>query len=224
MNKKLLMIVGGVLVITLLVGGIGAYAVYAQSATPTTPSGWQGGPGGHRGQHPLGQAELDAAAKALGMTSADLSTELQSGKTLPQLATEKGVDIKTVMQAIQAARPVMLGPAELTAAAQALNMTTTDLSTQLKSGKTLAELATQQNVPLQTVETAIQTARNAQIQAQINQAVTDGKMTQDKANWLLEGLNKGYLNGPGLGFGFGRGGLRGQPGQQPVQPAQPTNP
>ncbi len=218
------MIVGGALAVILLFGGIGVYAAYAQSATPTTPSGWKGGPGGQHGQFPLGQAELDAAAKALGMTSADLSTELKSGKTLSQIATEKGIDIKTVMQAIQAARPVMLGPTELAAAAQALNMTTTDLSTQLKSGKTLADLATQQNVPLQTVQNAIQTARNAQMQAQINQAVTDGKMTQDKANWLIDGLNKGYLNGPGFGFGFGRGSLHGQPGQPPVQPTQSTNP
>lgn len=35
-------------------------------------------------------------------------------------------------------------------------------------------------------------------------------MTQDKADWLLEGLDKGYLDG-GPGFGFGHDGGRGGP-------------
>ena len=34
----------------------------------------------------------------------------------------------------------------------------------------------------------------------IKQAVADGKMTQDKADWLIIGLDKGYLDGPGFGF------------------------
>jgi hypothetical protein len=44
------------------------------------------------------------------------------------------------------------------------------------------------------------------MRAQIEQALTDGTMTQEKADWLLEGLDKGYLDGgPGFGPGFGRG-------------------
>ncbi len=42
----------------------------------------------------------------------------------------------------------------------------------------------------------------------INQAVTDGKMTQDKADWLILGLQNGYLDGPGFGFGRGYGSTR----------------
>ena len=199
--------------------GFGGTHNFAGGARPTftPPSGtphrgpwnWRGGSSnGQHGFH-LGTTELAAAANALGMTTTDLSSELQSGKTLSAIATDKGVDIKTVMQAIQAARPVMLGPTELAAAANALGMTTTDLSAELKSGKTLSAIATEKGVNLQTVEQAIQTARDAQLTTQINQAVTAGKMTQAKANWLLEGLNAGYLNGPGgfFGFGFGFGGF-----------------
>ena len=40
----------------------------------------------------------------------------------------------------------------------------------------------------------------------IAQAVADGTMTQEKADWLLEGLDKGFLDGPGFGFGPGFGG------------------
>jgi len=40
----------------------------------------------------------------------------------------------------------------------------------------------------------------------IQQAVEDGRMTQEQADWLLEGLEKGYFPmGRGFGRGFGRG-------------------
>jgi hypothetical protein len=230
MKKKPWMIVAGVLIGLLLVGGLGAAAVYAQTPTPPTPAAGQGGPGGPgdfgHGSHPLEQAELDAAAKALGITADDLSAQLKSGKTLEDIATAKGVDINVVRQAIGAVRPKMLGPAELAAAAKALGMTTDDLSTQLKNGKTLSDLATAKGVTLQVVQDAIQAAHKADLSAQIKQAVTDGKMTQDKANWLLEGLDKGYLDGPGgfgFGPGFGHGGPGGGPrGQPPAAQATPS--
>ena len=110
-------------------------------------------------------------------------------------------------------------------------MTSADLSAELKSGKTLSAIATEKGVNLQTVEAAIQAARNAQFTTQINQAVTAGNMTQDKANWLFEGLSKGYTNGAGFfGFSFGFGGatgmhthaggmhFRGNPQPTPTQP------
>lgn len=39
------------------------------------------------------------------------------------------------------------------------------------------------------------------LRARIEQAVSDGTMTQEKADWLQEGLEKGFLDGPGLVFG-----------------------
>ena len=299
MKKKLWMFVGGTLIAMMLIGSVGAVVVYAQSPTPTvTPAPTTGrtrpGAGAH-GTY-LAGTELDAAAKALGMTSADLSAELKSGKTLSAIATEKGVNLQTVQTAIQAARNAdfttqinqavtagkltqdkanwllegiskgytngagfgfgigfggtkgrqnpaagtqaqitphprptpkvqpgtstrqpktagvrgaFLGGAELDAAAKALGMTSADLSAELKSGKTLSAIATEKGVNLQTVQTVVQAARDAQFTTQINQAVTAGKLNQDKANWLLEGLSKGYTNGAGFGFGYGFGGLKG---------------
>jgi hypothetical protein len=47
----------------------------------------------------------------------------------------------------------------------------------------------------------------------IAQAVEDGEMTQDEADWRLEGLEQGYMSGRGFGRGFGRGmRVRGGPG------------
>ena len=224
-NKKFILI-GSLLVALLAVGVIGATHAFAQ-ASPTALFHGRG-PGGGRG---LGQAELDAAAKALGMTSSELSTALNGGKTLAQLATDKGVDINTVMQAIQAVRPIRLGSNELEAAAKALGMTTSDLSTALQGGKTLTQIASDKKVNLQTVQDAIKTAHTTEMRTLIKQAVTDGKLTQAKADWLLEGLDKGFLDGPsgfGPGFGgFGFGGPRGDhmPGiGQFAQPTQQSNP
>jgi len=39
------------------------------------------------------------------------------------------------------------------------------------------------------------------LRERIEQAVSDGTMTQEKADWLQEGLEKGFLDGPGLVFG-----------------------
>ena len=174
MKNKLPMLLGGFLAVLVVVGAVSAGIAYADDSTPpdptTLPADGRGPRGPHEGRG-LGATELEAAAKVLGMSSADLSTALKDGKTLEELASAAGVDIQDVKDAINA-------------------------------------------------------AHTEEMRAQIKQAVTDGKMTQAKADWLLEGLDKGFLDdGPGfgLGHGGGRGGPGGQPpadGQQPAQPPQ----
>ena len=110
------------------------------------------------------------------------------------------------------------GLVELQAAAEALNMTTDELITALRSGKTLEAIATEAGVELQTVQDAIQAAHEQELRTRIEQGVADGTISQEKADWLLEGLEKGFLDGPGFGFGFGPHGPR--PDQAPT--AQPT--
>lgn len=162
MKKKIYIVLGGLLAVLMLFGAVTATTAYAQTSTPpatgTTPTDGRP-PGGGRG---LGQTELEAAAKVLGMTADEVSTALQGGKTLADLATAANVDIKDVQAAISAAHAV-------------------------------------------------------EMRAQIAQAVTDGKMTQEKADWLLEGLDKGFLDGPGFGLGFG--GPGGGHGQMPLNDA-----
>lgn len=76
-----------------------------------------GGPGGNRGMGGPGmgdrgfgggQAIFDAAAKALGLSTADLQTQLRSGQTLEAIAKTKNVDIKTVQAAMLAALKTQL--------------------------------------------------------------------------------------------------------------------
>lgn len=111
------------------------------------------------------------------------------------------------------------------AMAEALNLTPTQLFEQLHSGKTLAEIAEAQGVDLAAVQEAANAARVQAMKDAIAQAVTDGKITQERADWLLQGLDKGYLGkGRGLDFGFGsrgHGGMRGG-GMRGITPAAPT--
>ncbi len=160
MKNKMSILIAGLLAALLVVGVIGATNAFAQSSTNTLFHGR--GPGDGHG-FGLGQPELEAAAKALSMTTDELSSALQSGKTLEQLATDKGVDLQTVQDAINA-------------------------------------------------------AHREEVRSRIQQGLTDGTISQEKADWLLEGLDKGFLDGPGFGFGFGPHGLR--PDQAPS--AQPT--
>ena len=167
MKNKMSILVAGLLIALLVVGVIGATNVFAQESTTILPHGR--GPGGGRG---LGQVELEAAAKVLDMTADELTTALQSGKTLEQIATDQGVDFADVQAAIQAAH-----------------------ATELRD--------------------------------RIAQAVTDGAITQENADWLLEGLDKGFIGVPGaFGFGGPHGlGHQDQPGQGPAnQPTQTSNP
>jgi hypothetical protein len=95
-------------------------------------------------------------------------------------------------------------PVALKAAAQALNIDVEDLVAKFKEGMTLPEIAEEAGVELQTVKDAVDAAQTEAIRTRIEQALEDGKITQEHADWLLEGLEQGFLNGRGLRFGFGR--------------------
>ena len=58
----------------------------------------KGGPGMGRGRG----AGLEAAATALGITADELRTELKSGKSIADVATAKGVNVQTVIDALVA--------------------------------------------------------------------------------------------------------------------------
>ena len=100
--------------------------------------------------------------------------------------------------------------AALVAAAKALGMTTDELSAQLWGGKTLTDIASAKGVDIAVVKAAVEAAQVAETKTAIAQAVTDGTMTQAKADWLIEGLDKGYWGAGAEGdFGFGMGPGRG---------------
>ena len=97
-----------------------------------------------------------------------------------------------------------LDGAALETVANVLDMSTDDLSAALEDGQTLQDLADEAGVDMQEIFDALSVVREESIRENIAQAVEDGTLTQEKADWLLEGLDKGFLDGPG--FRFGRGG------------------
>jgi hypothetical protein len=156
---------------------------------------------------------------------------------LAALAGALGLGALAYIQPAQAAAPAdtlahrgggrggFCGEAGLTAAAEALGLTVDELRTQLWGGATLSQLAEKAGVDLQVVQNAVTAACVAQTRAAIEQAVTDGTLTRAHADWLLEGLDKGYW-GPAADkssgfFGFGPRGFGGR-GRFGVPPANVT--
>jgi predicted DNA-binding protein YlxM (UPF0122 family) len=72
------------------------------------------------------------------------------------------------------------------------------------AGKSLTEIAEEQGVDLDSVYDAMQAARADAMRESFQQRVEDGSLSQEQADWLLEGLDQGFFPG-GRGFGFGRG-------------------
>ena len=115
-----------------------------------------------------------------------------------------------------------LGNAELAAAAEVLDMTTDELTAALQGGKTLEQIAEDAGVDFADVQAAIQAAHETEMRDRIQQALDDGTITQENADWLIEGLDKGFIGVPG---GFGHGGPHGAgfgPGPDQAPTAEPT--
>ena len=135
-----------------------------------------------------------------------------------------------VLKALQDARPAK-GPGfgmrglrlGLDAAAGALGITEEELRTELRDGKSIADVAKEKNVDLQKVSDAVLAAAKTEAA----KAVADEKLTQAQADELLARLQENlpkmlagdFQRGPG-GHGHGPG-PRGH-GQKPADGTQPT--
>jgi len=98
------------------------------------------------------------------------------------------------------------GQAGMEAIAEALGLTAKELSTQLWGGKTLAELAEKAGIDLQALRDAATAAQMDAVREAIQQAVEDGDISQEQADWLIEGLDNGYWGGHRFGGWGGFGG------------------
>jgi hypothetical protein len=87
-------------------------------------------------------------------------------------------------------------------AAEALGLTPEELFAELHAGKSLDEIAEEQGIEMEAVQDAMKAAQVKAMQQAIKQAVEDGNMSQEQADWMLEGLEQGFFPG-GRGFGFG---------------------
>ena len=94
-------------------------------------------------------------------------------------------------------RPGSWGSFDTTA--EALGLSPTELFSELHSGKTIEQIAEEKGVDLATIHEAAQAARTAEMKARIEQAVTDGTLTREQADWMLKGLDQGWMGGRGMG-------------------------
>lgn len=207
---------------------------------------------------------LAVAATALGMTEADLRTELEAGKSIAQVAEAKNVDLQKVIDALVAERKehiaTHVAEGKLTQAqadaqladvearvtemvnktglpmkggkgghggkmghlkaaseelAAVLNLTTTELQTQLRDGKSLASIAEAQNVDISKVKDVVTTEFKAHLAEEVasgehTQAEADAKLAQfearldDMVNGVRPegGMHRGGRGHRGMG-GFG---------------------
>jgi predicted secreted protein len=85
-----------------------------------------------------------------------------------------------------------LSEAGLQAAAKTLGVSAEELSAQLKAGDILADLADKAGVDLQAVRDAVESANQTARRDSIEQAVADGKLSREQADWMLKGLERGF--------------------------------
>ncbi len=111
-----------------------------------------------------------------------------------------------------------LKDAQMAAAAEVLGISAQDLENQLWAGRSLSVIAEKAGVELQSVTDAMTAARSMAATQEIEQALADGTITQEQADWLLEGVQNGYgrmgkgsgdLGGLEFGGRGGHGGHRG---------------
>lgn len=161
--------------------GVPAVSGAQEDSTATTDTTVaETAPEGHPGRR---GALLESAAEALGMEPADLAAALRGGRTVAEVAQEQGVDVNTVIDAIVAdvveatGRPedevrehvtrfVEEGPRErgrfrhfagqgLRAAAEAIGIEPSELVAALREGRTIAEVAQEHGVAVDTVVDAM---------------------------------------------------------------------
>ena len=197
-----------------------AFPVFAQTPTP---------PAEANGNGLLRSAWLSQLAEALNMSVDELKSEIQSGKTVAELAGEKGVNLDSLIKNLTQKTAERLNQAVaqgkitqqqadqrlstlknelknwftsgdmpnrvkagLTVVrdgklvADALGMTELDLLKALRNGQTVAQLAEEKGVSL---DTLVNTVVDQHAEA-LTKAVEAGKITQEQADQRLQNLKE----------------------------------
>ncbi len=101
------------------------------------------------------------------------------------------------------------GPDGREGLAELLGFTREELREQLQDGKTLEELAEAVGIDLTAYREELRQNNQVDLETKIEEALANGEISQEHADWLLEGLDKGFLDGPIFGLGGRESGERG---------------
>lgn len=209
-----------------ILGGV-ATGVALAAANPTTP-GNTAAPQAFQ----FGQVFLDKLADTLGIDRAKLDQAMNAaGNQAVDQALEDG---KINQQQADQMRSrigkngwpfcggMRMGSGKMGAGgfmkplADALGMTPQDLQAALKQGKTVTDLAAAKGLTVAQVQDKVL----AGVKSQLDQAVKDGKLTQDKADQAYSQMQQRIQSGDWIN-NLGKGGQKFQgQGQQQAQPKQ----
>lgn len=90
-------------------------------------------------------------------------------------------------------------------AADVLGLTPIELFSEMHAGKTIEEVAEEQGVEIEDLREALNQVRDEAMHDAIRQAVAEGEMTEAQAEWLLEGVEQGFVpHGRVFNHGFGQ--------------------
>jgi hypothetical protein len=188
--KKVWKIVGIAALVAILGVAVAGTAAYAQDED----AGWP---------FDFGQRFKEAVAEILGISvdEYEAAVDQAQGQVLDQAVTEGWLteDQAAQMQERMAQGFEMRGPGGkgfmgprglmghgghslLGVAADELEMSVQDLLAELQDGKSIADLAGEQGIDVQVIADAYL----AQLEESLTQAVADGKLTQERADWQLE--------------------------------------
>lgn len=155
-------------------------------------------------------------ADELGMTREELLQMLLDGKTLQEVAEEQGVDPRSLMprgagpspdHVLDATRRLLVE-----VLAEALDMTPEELREALVAGRTVPELLASEGLDPQVVAAEVKAAAIARI----SEAVDEGRLSQERADGVIERLEASdvierWLAGEGAPFPGRPRGQRGIP-------------
>jgi hypothetical protein len=101
-------------------------------------------------------------------------------------------------------------PKPIEALAELLDLTVEELREMIHDGSTLEEIAAEADVDLDAFWQEMQEAHEEFFRNRLDEALENGDISEEQYNWMLEGLEKGFMGG-GRGFGEfkGKGGLDG---------------
>jgi hypothetical protein len=180
---KIWKIAGLLVVVVLALGVLGVGMVFAQGVGPQFGNGtW----GGRMGGMMRGAIAQGTAVPGTGYGMMGGGGMMRRGGMMGQGSGFDYDDMQTM-------RGWMMGPGGmhtqvLTDLAKALNLSLTDLQSQLQSGKTLDQIAQAQGVSQAQLETALE----ASVKDNLTKAVTAGTITQAQADQMLSYMSGNY--------------------------------
>lgn len=186
-----------VLVVTMLVLGISVTA-YGYGMKGYFQGGMFGPKSGERLEN-----LLQKQATILGITINELKKQLESGKTFLDLAKEKGINVKPMMN------KMFRNEGMLTRYASILGITVEELKKELESGKTFLDIVKAKGITEEQLKAKMLELQKERLQ----ELVKAGKITQEQADQKLEAMKQRQEQAPcptcGQGFGF-PGGFKGK--------------